>query len=269
MIAMSQLQQALPAMQINLKLHDFQSLGMTPWFSYRVGLPERPVPTISERPQIKTKRLVVRPFLPSDLGSLYDLRRCSEIQLHSKMRGRIDHDKLETQRNLDTLNHHEQNHWYFGAFLQSTGELIGEGGLPDIFDMATSASGWPEAEFLIKPGYWRQGYGTEFFKAVIDSWWDLPRERRRHQLIPALVADKEPGDDVSEGVVFQWEEGNMAAQGFFAKVLGQAPVTAEGAFESIDVREGREGQLIRWTGTLIANPRPQADEAESKGSPAE
>ncbi|KAJ4267558.1 hypothetical protein NW762_003666 [Fusarium torreyae] len=256
METITQLQQAMTALQIQLKADDFQNLGVTPWFSYTVTLPERPLPPQSERPHIKTRRLLVRPITSDDLDGFHDLRRRPELQRCSKLRGRPDKSKDETSQHINAFEQDDQSHWYFGAFLQSTGELIGEGGLPDCQHMVTSASGWPEAEFFIKPEYWRQGYGTEFFNAVIDSWWDLPRERRRHQLIPAIAPGLEPGDAVPEGVVFQWEDGNDAARSFFAKVLAQAPVGAQGGFESIDTREGREGNLVRWTGTLVTNPKP-------------
>lgn len=232
---------------------------MVPWFSYRASLPKRPLPRPSERQHMTTKRLIVRPIVPSDLDGFYELRRQPQTQNQSKTRGRPDGTKETTRQYVEALNDDDQSqgHWYFGAFLQSTGEMIGEGGLPDCLTMGTSASGWPEAEFIIKSEYWRQGYGTELFEAVIDSWWDLPREKRRHQLIRAVTPGKEPGDEVTEGVVFQWEEGNIAAQNFFAKVLKQSPVSAAGSFASFDSREGREGNLVQWAGTLVANPRPQ------------
>ncbi|ROW11940.1 hypothetical protein VPNG_05270 [Cytospora leucostoma] len=126
--------------------------------------------------------------------------------------------------------------------------------------MSTSNSGWPEAELLIKPQYWRQGYGREIFEAIMDSWWDLPREKRRHQLVPALVPGKAPGDEISESIVFQWEENNMRAREFFAKMLAQTPAAAEGIFESCDTREGREGNIVKWAGTLTGNPRLQASD---------
>lgn len=114
-------------------------------------------------------------------------------------RGRPDRDLEETRQNIERLQApYDENHWYFGAFLLSTGEMIGEGGLPDCEDMPRS--GWPEAEILIKPEYWRQGYGTELLHAFLTSWWELPRARRRHQLLPLVVGDKEPGAKVTEGV---------------------------------------------------------------------
>jgi hypothetical protein len=126
--------------------------------------------------------------------------------------------------------------------------------------MSSSISGWPEAEFLVKPQHCRQGYGTELWNAIMDSWWDLPRKRRRHQLIPLIVPGKEPGDKVDECVVFQWEASNEVAKYFFAKILAQAPVAAQGGCESIDTRDGREGSLITWSGTMICNPRPALEE---------
>lgn len=39
----------------------------------------------------------------------------------------------QTRHHIELLQEpHDDSHWYFGAFLAETGELIGEGGLPDI-----------------------------------------------------------------------------------------------------------------------------------------
>lgn len=176
--------QALASVELNYNAYEWSKLGMMPWFNFKVNSPERPLPPISDRPHLKTKRLLIRPIFTSDLEAFYDLRRRIETQVHSTTRGRPDRDLAETREYIQWLQDEDQAHWYFGAFLVSTGELIGEGGLPDC--LAMPRSGWPEPEFLIKPEHWRQGYGTEMWEAVLDSWWDLPRELRRHQLNPAL-----------------------------------------------------------------------------------
>lgn len=76
--------------------------------------------------------------------------------------------------------------------------MIGEAGFPDCVEVPRS--GWPEVEILIKPGFWRQGYGTELLTAFMQSWWDLPRAVTRHQLHPLLQGNKEPGERIIEGV---------------------------------------------------------------------
>ncbi|KAF5020532.1 hypothetical protein F66182_7431 [Fusarium sp. NRRL 66182] len=262
METMSPLGRALPSLEIYFNAEEWQNLGMVPWFSYSVTLPERPIPSTSERLSLETERLVIRPLAMKDLDAFDELRRLPEVQTHSPSRGRANKDKDETTRQLHSLVQDDQSHWYFGAFLKSTGELIGEGGLPDVLTMSTSLSGWPEAEFLLRPAYWRQGYGTEFWQAVMDSWWGLPRERRRHQIMPVVAPGIEAGERLDECVVFQWEHTNEAARNFFAKVLAQAPIQAQGGCESIDTRNGREGTIVTWNGTLIMNPNPVPEDAD-------
>ncbi|KAH6648174.1 acyl-CoA N-acyltransferase [Truncatella angustata] len=243
----------LQPLEVKYEHEDYEKLGIMPWFNYLINLPERPLPSNTDRPQIKTERLLVRPFLPSDAEAFHSLRSVAAIQTHSTTRGRTDHDIQESRDNIEKFQSEDQHHWYFGAFLQSTGELIGEGGLPDLDGWR---SGRPEGEILIKPGYQRQGYGTELWKAVTETYWELPREKRRYQLCPAFVsAEKEPGDEVADAIGFVWEDTNTAARRFFGKLLGQASLEAAGFFVDYDRREGREGNLVRWEGTLAGNPR--------------
>lgn len=228
---------------------------MIPWFNYKISLPVRPLPPIQDRPEIRTKQLVVRPLLPADLEAFHALRSIRETQIHSTSRGRPDRDLDETRQNLAFLQApYDERHWYWGAFLQSTGELIGEGGLPNIDEQPTS--GWTRTEILIKPEHWRKGYGTELLDAILDVYWDLPREWRRHQLLPGIVPEgKEPGDKVIDHLEFVWESSNTMAGNFLCKALGKAPVSHEGFYEAFDFREGREGDLVKWGGQLLVNPR--------------
>jgi hypothetical protein len=83
---------------------------------------------------------------PTDLESFVALRSRPETQNHSTLRGRPDRDAAESKMWLDRYSieptdgdgHGIPPHWYFGAFLQSTGEMIGEGGFPDLVDQASS-----------------------------------------------------------------------------------------------------------------------------------
>lgn len=93
-------------------------------------------------------------------------------------------------------------------------------------------------------------------QAILEAWWALPRELRRHQLLQTMAGDKEPGDRVVEGVGFVWEEANVPARNFFAKVLGRSPAYAEGSFVGFDRKEAiGEGDIVQWTGILTANPQ--------------
>ncbi|KAH8667061.1 acyl-CoA N-acyltransferase [Xylariales sp. PMI_506] len=254
MLATMTLEEKFRTLKVSYEQDEYESFGMIPWFNYTIKLPSNPLPAIEERPHIKTERLLVRPFVTSDLEAFHEFRSIAETQNHSTTRGRPDRDLEESRQNLENLTTtYADSHWWFGAWLQSTGELIGEGGLPDVDG---PRSGRPEAEILIKPAYWRQGYGTELWKAVTSSWWELPREPRRHQLFPVFVPqEKEPGDPVEDGMGFVWEETNIPARHFFNKMLGQAPIAAAGFFVDFDHREGREGNLVKWEGTLASNPR--------------
>lgn len=240
--------------QVGFEQEVWVNLSMTPWMSYKIKLPIRPLPPVSARPEIKTERLVVRPIMPTDVEAFHELRQDGDTQAQSTSRGRPDRDLDETRENVAKLQApHDERHWYWGAFLASTGEMIGEGGIPDSEDQPTS--GWTRCEILIKSAYWRQGYGTELFTAVLNSWWDLPRELRRHQLLPIAAGNKDAGQEVHECIELVWEGDNIPAGHFFAKMLGKAPVTLEGFFESFDWREGRDGDLIRWCAALALNPR--------------
>lgn len=251
-----------PTIKVELEHDDYEKLSSIVWFSYDVCAPTRPLPPVSDRREIKTERLTIRPFLPSDLEAFHELRSIAELQVHSTSRGRPDRDVAESKENLERLQApHDKRHWYWGAFLQSTGELIGEAGLPDSEDQPTS--GWARFEILIKPAYQRQGYGSELYKAVLDEWWKLPGEKRRRQLLPIVAGDKEPGQEVRESIELVWDSENEAARNFFAKTLGQSKVTLQASFTAFDWREGREGNLVRWAAAHAASPAPRAKQIPS------
>ncbi|KAK7941590.1 acyl-CoA N-acyltransferase [Apiospora aurea] len=233
---------------------EFEGRSMMPWFSYKVSMPVQPMPGLGARAPVRTKRLVLRPFVESDLDAFHELRSREGTQRGSMTRGRASRSRDESQRQLaDLLQDDGQRHWYFAVFLQATGELVGEVGLPDCVTMARS--GWPEAEVLVKKEFWRQGYGTEMLNGWLSSWWALPREIGRHQLFPLATGWQEPGAELIDGVGFGWEETNTAASGFFHKALSaDGAVFAEGFFEEFDQRDGREPQIIRWNGIITSNP---------------
>lgn len=243
----------MPPTYFSFELEDYEKVIMMPWLSYQVSLPIYPLPRIEERPEIRTERLVLRALLPSDLEAFHTLRSDADAQTRSPTRGRASRDLDESRRALEQLQApHDREHWYFGAFLAATGELIGELGVPNAED--NPRSGWPEAEIVVRRPYWRQGYGSEMFRAFMDAWWALPRERRRHQLVPFATNYREPGEEIADAVGFAWEEDNAAARAFLARMLNPDFLGAEGKWMDIEHRDGCEHAIVNWEGALMYNP---------------
>ncbi|KXJ93671.1 GNAT domain-domain-containing protein [Microdochium bolleyi] len=242
-----------PALVVHHSKEGLEEADCLPWFSYQISLPSE-LPPAASRPRMRTSRLLIRPFVPEDAAALHKLRSDAELQKHSIARGRPDESLEHTQHQIECLQEpHDDSHWYFGAFLADTGELIGEGGLPDI-DGRTTRSGWPEADFLIAREHQRQGYGTELFDAVMSSWWNLPRERRRRQLHPFVVPGKQPGERMPDCVVLAHESANEVGAAFYEKMVGAEAVALRGTFEDYDMREGKERLLTSFSGMTMTNP---------------
>ncbi|KAH8647984.1 hypothetical protein BX600DRAFT_443318 [Xylariales sp. PMI_506] len=229
------------AFRITFDTDSWNTKTSMPWLYFHIRLPSRPLPPVSQR-HFTTPRLL--------------LRSRPETQNHSTSRGRPDCDRAESEQFLSRLAADDEVHWYFVTFLRETGELVGEGGIPDLVDMGRA--GWPEAEFLLKKEFWRQGYGSVFWEALIGAWWDLPRELQRHHLFPAIVLGKEPGDEVEEIIGFVYEDGNQAARGFFNKMLQGSRLKESGSLSTFNTRNGREGTIINWTGRVSENLRARA-----------
>ncbi|KAI1182440.1 acetyltransferase domain-containing protein [Nemania serpens] len=130
-------------------------------------------------PEIRTERLIIRPLVPSDLIAFHRLRSQPEFMKHTTS-GRPDSDIHETQEKLGRLISAPSSpdafpfYTYFGIFLKTTGELIGDGG---VHKLASPACGWPELGCKLGREYCGLGYGTEFLRAFTAWWWGLPRYR--------------------------------------------------------------------------------------------
>ena len=66
----------------------------------KATLPTHPLPPNSERPPIRTARLIIRPFAPGDLAGIHALRTQAEVMEYSSV-GRPDRDEAETQAFMD------------------------------------------------------------------------------------------------------------------------------------------------------------------------
>lgn len=62
---------------------------------------------------------------------------------------------------------------FLGIFLKDgEEELIGMGGI------FTSVGQWSEVHYVLKEKHWGHGYCSEFVKALLEMWWNLPRDER-------------------------------------------------------------------------------------------
>ena len=91
-------------LEVKYEHEDYEKLGIMPWFNYLINLPERPLPSNTDRPQISTERLVVRPFLLSDVEAFHSLRSIAALQNHSTTRGRPDRDMEESRDNIQKFH---------------------------------------------------------------------------------------------------------------------------------------------------------------------
>ncbi|KAI0203781.1 acetyltransferase domain-containing protein [Astrocystis sublimbata] len=135
----------------------------------RTTIPRLP---LSQRPTIRTERLLLRALTQDDLEASWALRRDPQFMAESTL-GTPDASIEESQVALDKLTEPEAEHFLFGLFLADTGELIGDAGIHTI---RGSGIGWPTVGYKLAPAHWGRGYATECMSAVLKAWWELPRE---------------------------------------------------------------------------------------------
>ncbi|KAI1640044.1 acetyltransferase domain-containing protein [Biscogniauxia mediterranea] len=205
-------------------------------------LPTIPLPPDTERSMIRTERLIIRPLQHGDAQSLHELRTQPEAMAGTRL-GKIDRDIDETREVLASLISSAERSFLFGAFLSSTGEFIGEGGVHSI----TSDTGWPEIGYKIKREHWGRGYATEFLRSVLDAWWRLPRYTRDVEIHALAVGDAE----TTEHVYANADIGNVGSQ----RVLEKLGFKRMRVWTEPDTQLHRLGQPITLMGFTLSRPR--------------
>ncbi|CAJ2508388.1 Uu.00g134140.m01.CDS01 [Anthostomella pinea] len=166
-----------------------------PWVRVNTTIP-LPHPDI-QPPVLKTARLTIRPLTLSDLHAYHALRRQPAAMTYSTY-ARPDLSLTETTAKLltniptfdpnsNTSNSNSNNNYYFGIFLSSTNQLIGEGG---VHTLSSPMCGWPELGYKFGVEHWGCGYGTEFVRGFLGWWWVLHREVQQKQVYGDSVVGK-------------------------------------------------------------------------------
>lgn len=83
-----------------------------------------------------------------------------------------DKDIEETKQWVSKrLPPHHQTNYSFVICLAETGRVIGTGGCY----RRRCELGWPEVGYAFRKEAWGKGFATEFLRAFLKVWWELPR----------------------------------------------------------------------------------------------
>ncbi|CAG8925954.1 unnamed protein product [Penicillium salamii] len=171
----------------------------------RASLPALPLPPNSERPEITTNRLLLRPLQPNDLDALHVLRTQPDVMKWTRA-GCIDESIEKTKSKLDPfLPPNDLETANCAICLKDTGELIGIGGC----HLYPGSHGWPEIGYLLRQETWGQGFGTEFLSAWLRFWSELPRLEREVRVEKEMVIGE---GNVDEHLIAITEASNTASQ---------------------------------------------------------
>ena len=160
-------------------------------------------PVHQNLPRFSSERLIFRPLFESDFEAYHLLLKQPE-----PMRGYGLDAMPETKTARHWFNQ-LQDQKRVGIFLKNSnereGELIGEG---LVLKMDKQ---WPRVHYVFKKEYWGHGYATEFLKAFLSVWWDLPRENTSI-LVEEISLDSQEKHKATERLCAEIKMDNKANQ---------------------------------------------------------
>lgn len=162
----------------------------TDWVTVKTTLPTRPLPPNTDRPAITTERMIIRTPTQDDLEQLWALRTQPEVMFWTA-KGTVDVDMSETQAKLSPFlppNDLKSYNWIICD--KETGDLIGIGGV----HLLVGSHGWPEIGYMFRKEYWGRGLATEFVRAFLASWSQLPRSEVEIKVKPDSLVEGESAD---------------------------------------------------------------------------
>lgn len=154
------------------------------------------IPPNASRAPIMTSRLLIRPLSQKDLQSLYELRSQPEVMRWTQL-GIVDSSLEVTQSKLDHfLPPNDTDSFNFAICLRGTqnmvntesdtgeGDLIGIGGIHNCGTDSSNPTrlGWSEIGYMFRKEHWGRGYATEFLRAFLEAWKELPRRQIRRDV---------------------------------------------------------------------------------------
>lgn len=185
------------------------------WVTVLTRLPSVPLPPNSQRKPFETERLIIRRPIEEDLEALHELRTQPEVMINT-MRALVDDDLEYTRGRLTPfLTPGDANTFNMVICLKEAGDnrLIGIGGVHRFH----SGFGWPEMGYMFSKHHWGKGYATEFVRAFVQLYAQLPRPETpqplrvtRSSLSPEDAAKAGPGTK-EKGEEFENDPAALAA----------------------------------------------------------
>lgn len=185
---------------------------------------------------IITDRLIIRSYRTTDLEAYHIL-----LTDQGAMEGKnLSPDKTYTEDFLEDMPPPYGSDMILGIFLKKTdgkeGDLIGDGGMDNLLTQGE----WPSFNYRLKEEHWGKGYATEFARAFMRFWWNLPHEPITLQVRERSVDDPHHGSCVTERVYASVRIDNEGSQ----KVLEKLD------FQLFDVEMGHDG-LTHWRNIFL------------------
>ncbi|KAK2606388.1 hypothetical protein QQS21_003207 [Conoideocrella luteorostrata] len=211
------------------------------WVTVKTTLPL--LPPLDTRPEIQTKRLVLRRTLQSDIYGWHALRSQPEVMQWTGQ-GITDPDiKWSEDRLKMRLAPEGDTKYEYIVCLAETGEMIGTAGC-HLFE---GELGWPVIGYMLCKEFWGKGYATELVHAFLSAWWALPRTEVELK-VDKSTAIEEHDDKVRECIVAVTVEHNAPSQ----RVLTKANMELVKVWEEVDNRD--ETQTATLYGYVAKRP---------------
>ncbi len=171
--------------------------------------------------------------MQDDLAAFHGLRTQPEV-MRFTIQGRVDKDLAETQTKLDDYMDNAMK-INFAICLRETGEMVGVGG-----SNSGESFGWPEVGYMIRKEHWGKGLASEFLRAFLAFWKELPRDVAEMKVDRRTVDGlSEEGGLVPEQLIAVTEILNTKSQSMLRKCGFEHLVT----WKARDTRDER-GELI-------------------------
>ncbi len=157
---------------------------------------------------IETKRLAIEKIeTEEELGFLLSIYS-NPLNMKYIQSGKFDWTFQELEERYKRVNEEGYKHGLgmFGVKLKDTGQIIGEAGLFDSFDL----SGKLELGYIVDCHYWKQGFGTEICKALINYAF---KNLKSQEVVARMYDDNIGSVKICENLGFKLIENNKAPDG--------------------------------------------------------